>query len=105
MKILKPIILALILVTQTSLLILGQENVKIKKKDFRIEYKEVGFKDAWKEVKAGEKLFSAGLGTYPNALEHYLRAYKYNSDCAKLNYKIGVCYLSTNEFYKATEFL
>jgi len=105
MKILKPIILALILVTQTSLHILAQGNVKIKKKDFRIEYKEVGFKDAWKEVKAGEKLFSAGLGTYPNALEHYLRAYKYNSDCVKLNYKIGVCYLSTNEFYKATEFL
>ena len=105
MKILKPIILTLILVTQTSLLILGQENVKIKKKDFRIEYKEVGFKDAWKEVKSGEKLFSAGLGTYPKALEHYLRAYKYNSECPKLNYKIGVCYLSTNEFYKATDFL
>ncbi|MDK2978159.1 MAG: hypothetical protein PWP52_873 [Bacteroidales bacterium] len=105
MKILKPIILTLILVTHTSLIILAQENVKIKKKDFIIEYKEVGFKDAWKEVKAGEKLFSAGLGTYPKALEHYLRAYKYNSECAKLNYKIGVCYLSTNEFYKATDFL
>jgi outer membrane protein OmpA-like peptidoglycan-associated protein len=105
MKILKPIILTLILVTQTSLLIVAQENVKIKKKDFRIEFKEVGFKDAWKEVKAGEKLFSDGLGTYPKALEHYLRAYKYNSECAKLNYKIGVCYLSTNEFYKATDFL
>ncbi|HSH51917.1 MAG TPA: OmpA family protein, partial [Bacteroidales bacterium] len=105
MKISKLIILTLILITQTSLLILAQENVKIKKEDFRIEYKEVGFKEAWKEVKTGEKLFSAGLGTYPKALEHYLRAYKYNSDCAKLNYKIGVCYLSTNEFYKATEFL
>ena len=105
MKILKLIILTLILVSQTSLLILAQENVKIKKKDFRIEIKEVGFKDAWKEVKAGEKLFSAGLGTYPDALKHYLRAHKYNTDCAKLNYKIGVCYLATNEFYKASDFL
>ncbi len=105
MKILRYAILSLILVTQTSLLILAQENVKIKKKDFRIEIKDVGFKDAWKEVKAGEKLFSAGLGTYPDALKHYLRAHKYNTDCAKLNYKIGVCYLATNEFYKASDFL
>ncbi|MFP4023340.1 MAG: OmpA family protein [Thiohalospira sp.] len=104
MKLLRYAILSLILVTQTSLL-LAQENIKIKKKDFRIEIKDVGFKDAWKEVKAGEKLFSAGLGTYPDALMHYLRAHKYNNDCAKLNYKIGVCYLATNEFYKASDFL
>ncbi|MEE4198194.1 MAG: OmpA family protein [Bacteroidales bacterium] len=105
MKILKSIILTLILVTQVSLYVEAQENVKIKKKDFRIDHKEVGFKDAWKEVKTGEKLFSAGLGTYPQALNYYLRAYKYNSDCPELNYKIGVCYLATNEFYKASDFL
>ncbi|MFO7828961.1 MAG: OmpA family protein [Bacteroidales bacterium] len=105
MKILKLIILTKLLVLVTGSFLLAQENVKIKKKDFRIEIKEVGFKDAWKEVKAGEKLFSQGLGTYPKALEHYLRAYKYNNDCAKLNYKIGVCYLATSKFYNATDYL
>ena len=83
----------------------AQENIKIKKSDFQIDIKEVGFKEAWKEIKEGEKLFTAGIGTYPNALEHYLRAAKYNSDCPQLNYKIGVCYLVTDKFYYATEYL
>lgn len=104
MKILKYIILAvfiLIQVVETR----AQENIKIKKSDFQIAIKEVGFSDAWKEVKAGEKLFAEGIGTFPDALEHYLRAVKYNSNCAKLNYKIGVCYLATDKFYYATEYL
>ncbi len=83
----------------------AQENIKIKKSDFQIDIKEVGLKEAWKEVKEGERLFTAGIGTFPDALKHYLKAKKYNSDCAELNYKIGVCYLVTDKFYYATEFL
>lgn len=104
MKIYKSIILAILIlfpIIESS----AQEDIKIKKKDFQIAIKEVGFKDAWKEVKEGEKLFSEGIGTFPAALKHYLRAVKYNSECAKLNYKIGVCYLATNKFYNATEYL
>jgi len=105
MRILKTIICIVILISSISFNSNSQEDIKIKKSDFQIEIKEVGFKEAWKEVKEGEKLFSGGLGTYPDALELYLRAAKYNSDCAKLNYKIGVCYLATDKFYYATEFL
>lgn len=105
MKILKPTILAIVLFFLAFESVNAQENVKIKKSDFQIEIKEVGFKEAWKEVKTGEEYFSEGLGTYPDALEHYLRANKYNSNCAKLNYKIGVCYLATDKFYYATEYL
>ncbi len=83
----------------------AQEDIKIKKSDFQIEIKEVGFKEAWKDIKEGEKLFTAGIGTFPDALEFYLKANKYNSDCAPLNYKIGVCYLATDKFYYATEYL
>lgn len=105
MRIIKITILSLFILTTNSLYIKAQENLKIKKSDFRIEIKEVGFKDAWKNVKEGEELFTAGLGTFPQALTYYLKATKYNSDCAKLNYKIGVCYLATDEFYNATEYL
>lgn len=105
MKLINTIIISFLILFTTTQFAISQENIKIKKSDFRIEIKEVGFKDAWKNVKEGEKLFSAGLGTFPQALEHYLKAYKYNSDCAKLNYKIGVCFLATDKFYHATEYL
>jgi len=105
MEIIKITILPILFSLLISQFSVAQENVKIKKSDFRIEYKQTGFKDAWKHVKEGEKLFKAGIGTFPNALEHYLKAYKYNPDVAKLNYKIGVCYLATDKFYYATEYL
>jgi outer membrane protein OmpA-like peptidoglycan-associated protein/tetratricopeptide (TPR) repeat protein len=105
MRIVKSIIFIVILISSISFNSISQEDIKIKKSDFQIEIKEVGFKEAWKELKQAEKLFSQGLGTYPDALELYLRTAKYNSDCAKLNYKIGVCYLATDKFYHATEFL
>ncbi len=105
MKILKRILILILLIFQTGSFLIAQENVKIKKKDFRIDHKEVGFKEAWKNVKDGNKLFAGGFGTYHKALEHFLKAYKYNNECAKLNYKIGVCYLGTDKFYKATDFL
>ena len=105
MRIIRSIILTGLLFFGIGIISNAQEDIKIKKGDFQIAIKEVGFKDAWKEVKAGEKLFTEGVGTYPDALEKYLRAVKYNSVCAKLNYKIGVCYLATDKFYYATEYL
>jgi outer membrane protein OmpA-like peptidoglycan-associated protein/tetratricopeptide (TPR) repeat protein len=105
MKLIKSALIIILLVLSFGFNSYSQEDLKIKKSDFRIEIKEVGFKNAWKEVKKAEKLFSAGLGTYPDALELYLRSAKYNSDCAKLNYKIGVCFLATDKFYHASEYL
>jgi outer membrane protein OmpA-like peptidoglycan-associated protein/tetratricopeptide (TPR) repeat protein len=104
MRIIKSTALSFIILI-ISFSLSAQENIKIKKSDFQIDIKEVGFKEAWKEIKEGERLFTAGIGTFPDALKHYLRANKYNSDCAQLNYKIGVCYLVTDKFYYATEFL
>jgi len=104
MRIIKSTALSFIILI-ISFSLSAQENIKIKKSDFQIDIKEVGLKEAWKEVKEGEKLFTAGIGTFPDALKHYLRASKYNPDCAELNYKIGVCYLVTDKFYYATEFL
>jgi len=105
MNIYKITLLIVAFVAQTSFFALAQEDVNIKKRDFRIEHKEVGFKDAWKNIKKGDKYFTGGFGTYHKALDFYLKAHKYNRDCAKLNYKIGVCCLATDQFYKATDFL
>lgn len=101
----KTTILSFLILLVVTSISFAQEDIKIKKSDFRIEFKEVGFKTAWKHIKEGEKLFKDGLGTFPQALEHYLKAYKYNPDCASLNYKIGVCYLATDKFYYAAEYL
>lgn len=92
-----------LLILSYSVNVLGQEDVKIKKKDFK--FRKVGFKEAWKSVKTGNKYFSKGIGTYTEALDEYLDAHKYNGNNPALNYKIGVCYLATNEFYKASDFL
>jgi len=85
-------IVLLLLVTQISLL--AQEDLKIKKKHFKTGI-ETGFKEAWKSVKEGDKYYARGKGTYDLARDHYLYANQYNPDNAALNYKIGVCYLST----------
>ena len=105
MKSVKSIIITSVIVILSIAQANAQENIKIKKRDFQIEEKETGFKDAWKEIKEGEKLFSEGLGTYPDALTHYLRASKYNPESSKLNYKIGVCYLATDKYFNATKYL
>lgn len=81
----------------------AQLNIPIKKREFKI--KKTGFRDAWANVHVGDAYFGEGLGTFPNALKHYLLAYRYNKNNPELNYKIGVCYLTTNRYSKAPEFL
>ncbi|MFO7940472.1 MAG: OmpA family protein [Bacteroidales bacterium] len=85
------------------LVVQAQLDIPIKKREFKI--KKTGFKDAWGNVRTGDQYFDAGIGTFPDALKHYLLAYRYNKNNPELNYKIGVCYLTTNKYSKAPEFL
>lgn len=105
MKYIKRITFTSILFFGMILNALAQEDIPIKKSDFQIEAKETGFKEAWDDVKNGEKLYSQGIGSLPEALTYYLRAAKYNPDCATLNYKIGVCYLASDKFIYSTDYL
>lgn len=82
----------------------AQENVKIKKKEFRTGV-EIGFKEAWKAIQEGDKYFKEGKGTYDLARDLYLYSNQYNPDNAELNYKIGACYLFTDDKYVAIDFL
>jgi len=85
-------------------LIWSQEDVKIGKGSFRTGI-DTGFKEAWKSVKDGDRNFKAGMGTYDLARDHYLYALQYNPDHAALNYKLGICYLYTDDKYEAINYL
>jgi outer membrane protein OmpA-like peptidoglycan-associated protein/tetratricopeptide (TPR) repeat protein len=81
----------------------AQELAKAKRSEFKII--PTGFKDAWKALKTGNKLFEEGLGTYREARKNYLKAYRYNPNNAELNYMIGVCYLYTDEKFESIKYL
>ena len=83
---------------------LAQQFVKIKKADFRTS-EEMGLDRAWKNIKTGDKFFKKGKGTYREARELYLAAYKYNSENAGLNYKIGVTYLFSDDKFESIKYL
>ncbi len=85
-------------------LIQAQYPVKIKKSEFKTE-KEEGFDAAWENIKMADKLYKAGKGTYREAREHYLFASKYNPENAELNYKIGVCYVFSDDKYESIKYL
>lgn len=82
----------------------SQEDVKIIKKEFRTGT-QIGFKEAWKSIKEGDQYFREGKGTYDMARDNYLFANQYNPDNAELNYKIGACYLFTDNKYEAINYL
>ncbi|MEZ5073153.1 MAG: OmpA family protein [Bacteroidales bacterium] len=66
---------------------------------------ETGFKEAWKSIKAGDKWFEQGKGTFDLARDLYLFSHLYNPDHPGLNYKLGACYLFTDDKYQAIEYL
>jgi outer membrane protein OmpA-like peptidoglycan-associated protein len=83
---------------------LSQEDIRISSKSFRTGI-STGYKEAWESVKEGDRNFKKGVGTYQMARDHYLFANQYNPDNAALNYKLGVCYLFTDNKYEAIKYL
>jgi len=82
----------------------SQEDVKIKRNSFKTGI-DTGFKEAWESVKEGNRNFKDGVGTYAMARDHYLYAHQYNPEHAGINYKLGVCYLFTDNKYEAIDYL
>ena len=93
---------AMVLMMQGSLI--AQEDVKIRKGKFRTGI-ETGFKEAWASIREADRYFREGIGTYGLARDLYLYANQYNSENAELNYKIGACYLFTDDKYEAIQYL
>ncbi len=82
----------------------GQEEIKIKKREFKSTEQKAGFKEAWKSIKQGDKYYDEGFGTFNLARDHYLFAHQYNGYNAELNYKIGICYLYGDDRHKAIDY-
>lgn len=79
------------------------QEVTFEKKNFRDNKR--AFKDARKELKTADKLMeSMPAPQYKQALPHYLKAQDFNPKSARVNYKIGRCYLHTAEKFKALEY-
>ena len=78
----------------------SQEDIKITKRHFKTGI-DIGFKEAWKSIKEGDKYFEEGKGTFDLARDFYLFAHQYNPENAALNYKLGACYLFTDDKYEA----
>lgn len=96
------IAIATLFISQVSY---SQVNIGIDKKSFKTAEKN-GYKEALNSIYNGDEYFATNsIGGYTKALEEYLSANRYNSECAELNYKIGVCYLYTNEKKKSISYL
>ena len=102
MRIIK-ILFALIIAITFSLDSNSQTLLKIKRSEYKII--DVGFKDAWKAVKAGNAFILDGPGTYREARKNYLKAYRYNPNNAELNYMIGISYLFTDDKFESIKYL
>ncbi len=90
MKIKKIILIFVISLIVTN--IYAQQDIIIKKKEFKKEKKE--FKNAWKKIRTGDKYYqNMTRGGFIQAIDVYLVAYEYNPENPELNYKIGICYL------------
>lgn len=63
-----------------------------------------GFNKALKQIKLGDLNFERGSeDDMATALNYYVKADSFHSKSAYLNYRMGVCYLSSTQKYKALE--
>ncbi len=83
---------------------LSDDGLKIKKNEFKTGQEE-GFKEAWKNLRQANEYFRDGVGTFAMARDLYLFAHQYNNDNPVLNYRIGICYLFTDDKYEALKYL
>ncbi len=89
------IILLLFFVLSAMSILNAQEKVKIDKSNFKLE--KDGFDEAWFNIREGDKCYLRGGGLYADATKYYREAYKFNSENAALNYKLGVSSLLGND--------
>jgi len=90
----------LILFFLVSVFTFSQKNIEFKEKNFEDKN---AFHNAYDELLDGNDNFAEQL--YILALKPFLVAQEFNRNNADLNYKIGVCYLHTNQKYESLKYL
>ncbi|UOQ53177.1 OmpA family protein [Hymenobacter cellulosivorans] len=83
----KILLIALVLLAQVA----AAQNVEFDKDNFKSN--KDGLKEAQKEIKTGDEWYDMDPPRYELALPHYLEAQKFNPNNARLNLRIGDCYL------------
>lgn len=87
-KILLIIFLVLLVISLTA------QNTEFNKKNFSDSQ---GLAEATKNLKKGDEAFAQkSLLRYQKAVEFYLKANQFNPNNAMLNFKIGICFLNSN---------
>jgi len=86
-----------------NIVVFSQEDPKIWKQEFLQQVQ--GFDEAWERLLMGDHYYSKRGGYYKDAREEYLKAYAYNSSNAELNYKLGICYLYSDQKTEAVKYL
>ncbi len=94
--------LILVSVIMLAINVFAQQNVKVEKKEFRTS--KPGYESAWKSVENGDRLYESGPAYYKLAISDYRNALLYNSENAELNYKMGVCYLYSQNRGEALDY-
>lgn len=85
-----------------SLQIMAQ-NVEFEKKNFPGRKDELN--EAKDNIKKGDEIMEKGETYYKDALPYYLKANNFNPNNAKLNFKIGLCYLHSFDKKKAYDYI
>ncbi|WP_400193636.1 OmpA family protein [Hymenobacter sp. B81] len=76
-----------------SALLASAQSVEFTKDRFSGD--KEGLKTAQKEIKLGDEWYDADPPRFEQALPHYLAAQQFNPNNARLNYRIGHCYLGS----------
>lgn len=89
---------------QNAKVLYSQQLVEVVKKEFDVG--KEGLRQAMDQISKGDEIYFEGYtNTFRSAIEYYLKAYSYNKNNAELNYKLGVCYVYSQEKNKALSFL
>lgn len=79
------------------------QNIEFTKDNFKDNKDKL--KEAKSNIDKGDKFYEQGTVYYKQALEPYLMANNFNPENALLNFKIGNCYLYSNNKLKSIPFL
>lgn len=67
--------------------------------------KNVELQNALLNIEKGDAVYYQQPPLYQLAILDYIKAQLFNGESAELNYKLGVCYLNSNDKYKAFEYI
>lgn len=100
----KHILIAIIAFFSSLFAVAQDKDIPFDKRLF--EDDKAGFSEATKEIKEGDYYFFDGSPSgLAEALKHYDKAQNFNPYSSVLNFKIGLCYLNSNQKFKSLDYL